>query len=185
MSEYLKEKFTGDIEFKDNEYEECIFERCNIREGEIKNCIFTKCTFNNCEISNVKIINSKITDSVFNKCKLIGIGWSKFEHRFGFDNKYNQCYMPYSVFVEIDLKNCDFIDCNLTESYFEYVNAKKISFSKSELKGAQFLKCNLSECDFLEAKNYFFDIRENNCKNAKFSKEEVVYLLKTFGIKME
>ena len=185
MSEYPKQTFAGHIDLKDNEYEECIFEKCNINEEDIKNCVFTNCTFNNCEISNVKIINSKITDSTFNKCKLIGIEWSKFECRFGFANKFNQCYMPYSVFVEIDIVKSNFIECNLTESYFEYVKAKGVSFSKSELKGVQFLKCNLSDCDFLEAKNYFFDIRENNCKNAKFSKEEVVYLLKTFGIKME
>ncbi len=185
MSEYYQEKFTDKIELSESEYEECTFEKLNIKEESIKDCVFTNCTFNNCEISNVIIINSKITDSTFNKCKLIGIEWNKFECRFGFANKFYQCYMPYSVFVEIDLKNSDFIECNLMESYFEYDICKGVSFNKSDLKGVQFLRCNLSNCNFLEAKNYFFDIRENNCNNTKMSKEDAVYLLKVFGVKLE
>lgn len=185
MSEYYKQDFVESIELIDCEYEECSFDKLNINGKEIKNCVFTNCIFNNCEITNVTIMNSKITDSTFNKCKLIGIEWNKFECRFGFANKFNQCYMPYSVFVEIDLKGSDFTDCNLTESYFEYDMCKGVSFNKSDLRGTQFLKCNLSECDFLEAKDYFFDIRENNCKDTKMLKEDAVYLLKVFGIKLE
>lgn len=185
MSEYYKQDFKKEIDLIDAEYEECTFEALNIKDLTIRNCVFTNCIFNNCEISNVVIVNSKLTDSTFNKCKLIGIEWNKFECRFGFSNKFNQCYMPYSVFVEIDLKNCVFVDCNLTESYFEYDMCKGVSFSRSDLKGVQFLKCNLTKCDFLGAKSYFFDVRENNCKEAKMNKEEAVNLLNTFGIKLD
>jgi len=184
MSEYYKQNFTNKIELINCEYEDCNFDQLNIKEEEIKNCVFTNCTFNNCEISNVKIGGSKVTDSVFNKCKLIGIEWSKFECRFGFANKFDQCYMPYSVFVDIDLIKSNFIKCDLTESYFEYVTAKGVSFEGSELKGTQFLRCDLTDSNFLNAKNYYFDIRENKCKNAKFLKEDVVYLLQVFGIKI-
>lgn len=184
MSEYYKETFTGSIKLNDYEYEECIFDKVIIKEEEIKNCIFSNCQFNNCEISNTNIINSKLTDSVFNKCKLVGVEWSKFVHKFGFSNKFIECYMPYSVFVEMDLKNCEYKNCNLTESFFEYDICKKVSFSNSDLKNTQFLKCDLSECDFIGSKNYFFDVRDNNVRKAKFSKDDAVYLLEVFGLKL-
>lgn len=185
MSEYINEVFE-DLQIPPgNEYDGCVFNDCRIKEIDLKDTTFQSCTFNNCEISNIKIFNSKITDCIFNKCKLIGVEWSSLMHKFGFSNTFSECYMPYSIFVEMNLLGSKFLKCNLTESYFEFVKAKKVPFNNCDFKDTQFLKCDFTEADFRGAQNYFFNVSENICKNAMFSKEDAVYLLQAFGVKLE
>lgn len=185
MSEHMEEVLEGIPILTGNEYESCIFKECCIKGVDLKDTVFQNCTFNNCEISNIKILNSKITDCIFNKCKLVGVEWSSLIHKFGFSNTFNECYMPYSVFVDMDILGSNFLKCNLTESYFEFVKAKKVSFNNCDFKDTQFLKCDFTEADFRNAQNYFFNIGENICKNAIFSKEDAVYLLQAFGVKLD
>jgi len=85
----------------------------------------------------------------------------------------------------LKLPGCEFIKCNVKECYFLNTNLSSSDFSGSDLLLSEFNDCNLSKCDFSNATNYSFDLKKNVVKGAKFSVPEVMELLRYFEIEIE
>ena len=100
---------------------------------------------------------------------------------FSFENcQISYCYfkalkIPSTRILNSEIKDCDFIDTDLSAAIFK----------GSNLVGSTFVNCNLSKTDFREAYGYQFNPNNNRLKKAKFSNPEVLALLNSFGIVVE
>ena len=72
----------------------------------------------------------------------------------------------------------------LHEVDFAEADMMGVNFNNCDLSGSSFEKTNLEKADFRTAFNYSFDPEHNKIKKAKFSKEEVVGLLRKYNIEI-
>ena len=68
---------------------------------------------------------------------------------------------------------------------FARADATGMVFTGSNLKKASFVRTNLKKADFREAKDYYFDLRENNVRGAKFLLHDASILFEAFGVEIE
>ena len=80
------------------------------------------------------------------------------------------------------MNGAPFLDCRLSECYFNHTQLKNADFSGSSLNGTRFHDCDLSEADFTKASEYFIDPAANKIRKAKFSLPEAIGLLKGLEI---
>ena len=73
------------------------------------------------------------------------------------------------------VKECDFVDADLTGS----------DFFKSNLQGSLFHHTNLSKVNLVDAKDFSINPENNKLKKAKVSMTEAVVLMKYMGLIIE
>jgi len=95
------------------------------------------------------------------------------------------CDLSYSTFLNTDISNSKFIECKLFEVDFTHATIVKGDFTGSNFERAIIVNTNLKEADFSKAYNYYFNLKDNIVKKAKFTQPEVLNLLKPFGVVVE
>ncbi|KYG82137.1 uncharacterized protein YjbI with pentapeptide repeats [Roseivirga ehrenbergii] len=180
---FKNEDFKGHL-FDGEFYDECHFVNCDLTGADFRSSSFDGCTFESCNLTAVKVVSAKWDDISFKGCKLSGIDFepiSKMLLSFSFENcQISYCYfkglkIPSTRFLNSEIKECDFIDTDLSAAIFK----------GSNLVGSTFVNCNLSKADFREAYGYQFNPNDNRLKKAKFSNPEVLALLNGFDIVIE
>ena len=166
------------------EYENCFFEGCDFSNSYLDNQHFLECEFVDCNLSGANIAHTTFNEVVFSACKLIGV---KFEtlNDFLLAFKFDHCLLDFSSFFQMQLKNQQFSHCRLIEVDFTETDLTAAIFDACNLSNAIFIDSILEQCDFRSSFNLNFDPRKNRMKKAKFSKENVLGLLKIFDIIIE
>ena len=115
----------------------------------------------------LKSKNVSVLFAEFIECTIVGLNWANLDSgSISFPiGKLKNCYLKYNE--------------------FEKMNFKKFDFEKSIIVDSNFVRCNLGESNFREAKEYGINAFDNIIKGAKFSRAEVVSLLKYFDIIIE
>ena len=85
----------------------------------------------------------------------------------------------------MNFKKFDFEKSIIVDSNFVRCNLGESNFNMCDLKNTHFAECDLKKADFREAKWYGINAFDNIIKGAKFSRAEVVSLLKYFDIIIE
>ncbi|BCE01129.1 pentapeptide repeat-containing protein [Marinicellulosiphila megalodicopiae] len=188
--EYYEQTFSK-IDESDNkissiEFDCCTFENCNFEFAEFRSCKFINCQFVNCNLSNIAFSFSTFSDVEFAQCKMIGIdwtkvGWSQFNTTSPI--KCFECNLSDNSFYALKLCEIVLHDCRVHRVDFREGNFSKSDFSSSDFSFSQFSNTNLESTNFESAYEYQIDVRINNIKQAKFSKEEAINLL--FGLEIE
>ena len=188
MKEHSEITFKNE-DFKDHSfegefYDECHFVNCDLTGADFRSSSFEGCTFESCNLTAVKVVNTKWDDISFKGCKLSGIDFepiSKMLLSFSFEN----CSISYSYFKGLKIPSTRFLNCEMKECDFIDTDLSAATFKGSSLVGSTFVNCNLSKADFREASNYQFNPNNNRLKKAKFSSPEVLALLSGFDIVIE
>lgn len=98
---------------------------------------------------------------------------------------FEDSFISYSVFSNMNLENTDFINCQIHDCDFVNTNLKNANFEGSNLKNSIFQNTNLSFTSFRNARNYNIDPNHNFLKRTKFSTPEVISLLNIYDIDIE
>ena len=152
-------------EFKNKEFYNCMFIDCNFSEVDLADVKFFNASFKNCNFSNALFSPTQIRDSMFERCKLMGVGFSR--NNFAFS----------ANFIECDLRYAEFKDLNLNKRILEQCNC--------ENRNAMFHKCDLRESEFLEVKYLFINPLKNKIKKTKIDILSASHIVSSFGFEID
>ena len=163
------------------EYENCVFEGCNFSGSYLDNQNFMECQFIECNLSNANIAHTTFKEVIFSNCKMIGLKFAECND-FLMDFTFDSCTLNFSSFYGLDLKSQKFDTCKLIEVDFTETDLSNSVFVDCHLDGAIFDRTNLEKSDLRQARNFNIDPEKNRIKKARFSKENVLGLLRSYDI---
>lgn len=189
MDNYISENTFNNQDYTKNplpkaEYGQCIFKGCDFSNSYLDNQHFLECEFIDCNLSGANIAHTTFNEVIFSACKLIGL---KFEtlNDFLLAFRFDHCTLNFSSFFQMRLKNQQFSHCKLIEVDFTETDLTAAILDDCNLSNAIFIDSILEKCDFRTSFNLGFDPKKNRMKKAKFSKDNVLGLLKIFDIIIE
>lgn len=178
---FMEQTLTGKV------FEECDFKNCNFAAVNLARCKFVNCGFEGCDFSNMTVPESKFMNVSFEECKLSGVDWTraewsafpKFPHL-----QFHRCILSQSSFFGLTLEQLVLVDCKAHEVDFRQGNFSRGNFTRSDLARSRFCRTCLMEADFTDASNYDVDLRNNEIRWSKFSRQEALRLLYSFEIEL-
>lgn len=167
-----------------NEFENCIFNDCNLAGVDLSQFKFHECEFNNCDLSLSILIKAQFQEVSFKGCKMLGLRFDTCDD-FGLSLKFEKCFLNHSSFYELNLKNMLFKDSQLQEVDFVSCDLSSTVFDNCDLALAAFDDSILEKTDFRTSQNYSFDPEKNRIKKARFSLAGLPGLLRKYDLDIE
>jgi len=187
MADYsFEENFTP--EHHDNlikgEYEACQFHQIDWSESDLKEYKFIDCSFEECNLSNTLLQKTSFQDCKFNKCKLLGI---RFEdcNPFNFSIHIHNSNLDHSSFYQVKLSNSQFFNTSMQGVELTEADLSNSKISECNLLDAQFENTNLQNCDLSRSRDLELDPEINQLKGAIFSEDQLIGLLRKYGIRIQ
>lgn len=162
------------------EFSDCIFLNCKFFKAIFFDCRFEKCTFQNCDLSSLSIKHTVFNEVLFVESKLMGIQWP--DAGIPLDVNFRNCFLNYSSFIGVNLKNAELANCQLKEVDFTETNLSKANCRSSDFAGARFINTNLEYTDLSNASNYAIHPDGNKLRKTIFSLPEAMTLLNVYDI---
>jgi fluoroquinolone resistance protein len=188
-AEFSRETFEGlnlaGRSVESSVFEECIFERCRLKETVLRDCTFFGCTFRECDLGLIVPRNSTFAGCRFEGSGMMGINWTEARWpraRLDVPLRFDRCVLSHSTFLGLDLKGVCFIECTLQDADFRGSRLECCDFSGSDLRGSVFHEADLSHADLSTARDYFIDVKRTKLEGAAFSLPEALSLLEGLGI---
>jgi uncharacterized protein YjbI with pentapeptide repeats len=128
-------------------------------------------------------MNCRFIEVEFNRCKVIGIDWTKTELLR--EMAFKDCQLNYSSFRLMKISLITMIDCEVKDADFTEADLSKGDFKNTDFEKSRFFKTNLSGANFKGARNYAIDPLNNTLKKTRFSYPEVQTLLQGLDIIIE
>jgi len=166
------------------EYENCVFQSCQLNGADVSNFTFVDCEFINCDLSSIRSKKTSFRDVYFRDCKLMGIHFEDC-NPYGLKCHFDCSTLDYSFFYQCPLKGSKFSNCRLIEVDFTETGLEGVSFEDCNLSGAVFQMSNLEQASFVSAHGFMIDPSKNRMKGAKFSHSGLSGLLTSFGINIQ
>jgi len=163
------------------EFLECTFKSSVFEKVTFRNCIFEQCVFESCALILPGIGHSTFDDVQFLECKIAGLNFgdlNAFSVKLGFEkSKLLSC-----SFVGLDLKGTSFINSQIVDSVFRECNLQKSDFEGVLFRSTSFSRNDLTCTNFKDASGFFINPCENKLKGASFSLAGAMGLLNQFEI---
>lgn len=168
----------------------CTFSDCNLNETVMTTCLIENCRFINCDLSLIRTPKTRFQGTFFKDSHMMGINWCMADwevhsliskKRVGFEN----CLLDHSLFINLDLRETQFLNCKAHHVDFEGANLTKAIFRRTDLEGTRFVNCDLPETDFSGAVNYTIDAGQNKLHKTRFTLPEAITLLHALDIILE
>src|SRR5690606_3241242 len=166
------------------EYENCIFNGCNLADKNLSEFKFTDCSFNSCNLSLAKLNNTSFCNVKFKDCKMLGLQFDTC-NAFGFSVSFEDCQLNYASFFKTKIKKTIFKNSQLQETDFVEADLTSAVFDNCNLMQAVFDSTILEKADFRTAYNYSINPETNRIKKTRFSIEGIPGLLHTYDIDIE
>lgn len=182
--ETFKNLIKPGIKFIDMEFAGCCFENCNFSEGDFSHAVFEQCRFINCNLSMIKLTSTSFKTVDFYNCKITGADFSHCND-FIFEVSFHHSILDYVTFIQLNMKNFQFDECQIHDANFTRANLESAAFHHCDLQGAIFERTNLIRSDLSTAYNFIIDPNNNSIKKAKFSLSGLPGLLTNFDIIVE
>lgn len=182
---YIQDKtFDKSNSLTKGEYENCIFNNCNLADQDLSQFRFTDCTFRGCNLSLAKIIKTSFQDITFKDCKMLGLRFDTC-HEFGLAFSFEGCQLHHASFYKLKIKKTVFKNSQLQETDFAEADLTAAVFENCNLAQAVFDHTTLEKADFRTSYNYSLDPELNRIKKAKFSILGAAGLLDKYDIDIE
>jgi fluoroquinolone resistance protein len=162
------------------EFSGCTFLNCKFFKTIFFDCRFENCTFQNCDLSSLSIKHTVFNEVLFVESKLMGIQWP--DAGIPLDVHFRNCFLNYSSFIGVNLKNAQLTHCQLKEVDFTETNLSKANCRFSDFAGARFINTNLEYTDLSHASNYAIHPDGNKLRKTIFSLPEAMTLLNVYDI---
>ena len=166
------------------EYENCVFVGCNFSEGYLDNQNFMECEFVQCDLTNANIKYTIFKEIVFKGCKMVGLHFEDCNDLL-LSVQLEGCNLTLCSFYGLSLKSTPFHDCILLEVDFTETDLSKAVFSHCNLEKTIFEQTNLSGANLSSSFNLNMDPERNQLRKTRFSKDNLVGLLKKYDIVVE
>lgn len=166
------------------EYENCIFNQCDLSNSDLSKIRFIDCEFKSCDLSLAKINRTAFRDVKFKECKMLGLRFDGC-HDFGLAFTFEGCVLNHSCFAATKLRKTTFKNSQLQEADFTDADLTGAVFDCCDLKGAIFENTILEKADLRTAYNYSFDPEMNRIKKARFSLAGIPGLLQKYDIEVD
>ena len=142
------------------------------------------CNFDECNFTMAQIKNTGFNNVSYISCKLMGLDFSKCNSAL-FSVSFNNSNLDYTSFTKKKMKKTNFLNCSLKQSDFEEADLSQAIFENCNLQDTNFMRCILEKTDFRTAKNITLDPEQNRMKQAKFSVDGALSLLRKYKIEVE
>jgi fluoroquinolone resistance protein len=166
------------------EYEDCVFDHCDLSRADLSGSRFTECVFRDCNLSSARLAQTVLRDVKFENSKLMGLHFDHCDH-FLFSASFSHCNMRFCSFFQVKMKKTRFADCDLQETDFTETDLSWAIFENCDLDLARFENTLLEKADLRTARNYLIDPELNRIKKAKFSFPAVLGLLGKYDIEID
>lgn len=181
---YLEKSFDKCKVLTEGEYENCVFNNCDLDNGDLSGFAFIDCTFSACNLSMAKLNKTAFREVKFINCKLLGLRFDTC-HDFGLSFSFEGCQLDHSVFFKTKILKTSFVNTQLKGVDFTGADVSNAMFDNCDLADAVFDRTNLEKADFRTAVNYSIDPEINRMKKARFSMPGIAGLLDKYGIQID
>ncbi|KQC30338.1 pentapeptide repeat-containing protein [Flagellimonas eckloniae] len=171
----------SETRLKKADYENCIFKNCKFSNGFLDNQNFMECQFLECDLTNANVKHTIFKECLFTSSKLMGL---RFEdcNDFLLAVEFENSDLSFASFFQLSIKNTPFKDCKLIETDFTEADLTLSTFTNCNIDRAIFNQTILEKADFRTSFNFDIDPQQNKLKKARFSKENLIGLLKKHDI---
>ena len=140
-----------------------------------------ECRFMDCDLTNANVTHTIFKECLFKGSKLVGL---RFEdcNDFLMSLQFENCNLTLASFYRLPLKAIVFADCILVETDFTEADLTQATFNHCNMEHAIFRQTILDKADLCTSFNFNIDPAENQLKKAKFSKDNLLGLLKKYDI---
>ncbi|MEL6303691.1 MAG: pentapeptide repeat-containing protein [Bacteroidota bacterium] len=163
------------------DYEECVFDHCLFHGGFLDNQNFMDCTFIECDFTNTNVKHTNFTHCSFEDCKMVGVSFEDCNPTL-FSPDFKGCNLTMASFYGLTTKNLIFNACTLVETDFTEADLTGVLFEHCNLQRAVFQQSILDKADFRTAEDFSLDPEKNKLAKAKFSRKNLLGLLKKYDI---
>lgn len=165
------------------EYENCVFNGCDLSNKDLSGICFTECVFQSCNLSLAKLGKTGFRDIRFRDCKLMGLHFENCDE-FLFSIHTDNCVLDLSSFFQRKLRKSNFKKTSLQEVDFTEADLSGAVFDECDLSKAIFYSSNLEGADLRTSIHYSIDPEANRLKKAKFSLHGIAGLLGKYDIEI-
>lgn len=176
-------------------YNDCIFEKLEIKAKDLQDCTFTQCSFvdtnltgtkfnntkfSNCNLSNANIAGCNFFSASFSECKLLGLVFPRANSLIS--ATFTKCSFDYADLRGVDLSGLDLSNSTFHETDLSLANLKKTVFINSHITNIKVDGAKLEMTDFRGAELQGFSLKTDNLKGAIFTPEQIQQLAEQIGI---
>lgn len=183
-----------ELTFSDQEYgknaaigavfDACTFVRCRFDGTVWKNIRFNDCIFRQCGVLNVQWHGTRLHHTTFTRCKLAGLNFGLLNISLLFSVRFEDCKLLGCTFPHLEMAKMSFAGNDLEDCLFLEAALRRAVFVNVAFGGSRFRHCCLEGADFSGASDFVLDPRENDVREARFSVDSALELLKGFDIEI-
>lgn len=158
----------GEKEVNLREFECCTFNKCDFSKCNFIGVVFIDCTFNDCNFSEAKINHVALRGVFFNRCKIENVNFAMC-NKLIFEIHFKECILDFSKFYTLKIKGTTFVDCSIVAVDFMNTDLTEVVFDNCDLYRSEFGKANAIKANFKTSYNYTIDPTKTKIKKAIFS----------------
>ncbi|MGZ4037731.1 MAG: pentapeptide repeat-containing protein, partial [Bacteroidia bacterium] len=157
---------------------------CDFSGADLSDFKFINCNFNGCNLSLARLNKAALRDVTFKDSKLLGLQFDAC-NPFGLAFSVENCALDHSsfyksklkktIFKNSQLRECDFTECDLSQSVLD----------NCDLNAAKFERTILEKADLRTSFNYSIDPELNRIKKARFSQSGIAGLLDKYDLDID
>lgn len=163
------------------DFENCTFYNCDFTNCTFQSVTFIDCNFVECNFQSTKINYVSLRGVFFNKCNLTSVNFAMTDQVI-FEFHFKDCLLDYSQFYALKLKKMRFINCSMIAVDFMESDLTEVLFDNCNLRRAVFIDTIANKADFSTSYDYVIDPEKNKLKKAVFSQEGLKGLLQKYDL---
>ncbi len=183
---FLYDKEYKNIVFEISELNQTDYENCTFIECDFRNCLFhavtfIDCNFVDCNFHDTKINHVSFRGVWFTKCNLTNVNFAMTDqtiHEFHFKDS----LLDYSKFYKLKLRKIQFLNCSMVSSDFMETDLTEAIFDNCNLRLAVFSDTIANKVDFSTSHYFSIDPEKNKLKKAVFSLDGLKGLVEKYDI---
>ena len=177
----FKNQMLDDKETKFKDFENCTFYNCDFRSCTFQTVTFIDCNFFDCNFQDTKINYVSLRGVFFTKCNFTNVNFAMTDQVI-FEFHFKDCLLDYAQFYALKLKKMQFINCSMIATDFMNSDLTEVLFDNCNLRHAVFIDTIAVKTDFSTSYDFVIDPEKNKLKKAQFSVEGLKGLLKKYDI---
>nr|WP_299344551.1 pentapeptide repeat-containing protein [Allomuricauda sp.] len=183
---FICDKLFKGFDYKQNplpkgEYESCTFKNCIFSNGYLDNQHFMECEFVDCDLTNANLKHTTFKECSFKDSKLVGLRFEDCDTLL-MSMSFDHCNLGFASFFELSLPQTKFIACSMEETDFTQTDLTSSLFQNCNLEKTIFSQTVLDKADLTTSFGFNINPEENRLKRTRFSKDNLIGLLKKHDI---
>ena len=181
LDQEITNKIFEEIDIKYKDYENCTFRYCDFTQCDFMAVTFIDCNFFDCNFNDTKINYVSLRGAFFTKCNFTNVNFAMTDQVI-YDFGFKDCLLDYAKFYKLKLKKMQFINCSMVSVDFMESDLSEVLFDNCNLRLAVFERTIANKADFVTSYNYTIDPEKNKLKKAQFSIDGLKGLLMKYDI---